>query len=92
MLLATDQNGTLGLCYSYNYIETYLRDNLTDADKDQIRDPKRNYLTLYETPLAVLNATGWGRTVQRHVVVYCNTSLLHLETKLSPIRKLVCGV
>ena len=57
-----DQNGTLGLCYSNKYIETYLRDNLTDAEKEQIREPKRNFLILYEKPLAVLNITGWGRT------------------------------
>jgi hypothetical protein len=35
-------NGTLGLCYSNKYMETYLRDHLTDADKEKVRDPKRN--------------------------------------------------
>ena len=70
-----DQNGTLGLCYSNKYIETYIRENLSDAEKEQIREPKRNYLTLYEKPLAILNITGWGRTPQRHVVVYCNIAL-----------------
>jgi hypothetical protein len=64
MLVATNQNGTLGFCYSNKYIETYLRDNLTDADKEKIRDPKQNYFTLYEKPLATLNITGWGRTPQ----------------------------
>ena len=75
MLLATDPNGTLGLCYSNKYIETYIRNNLTEADKEKIRDPKRNYLTLFEKALAILNITGWGRTLQRHVIVYCNLTL-----------------
>jgi hypothetical protein len=75
MLLATDKNGTLGLCYSNKYIETYLHLNLTDEDIEKIRDPKRNYLTLFEKPLAILNVTGWGRTPQRNVIVYCNITL-----------------
>ena len=75
MLLATDQNGTLGLCYSNKEIERHMRENLTDEKKEKIRDPKRNYLTLFEKPLAVLNITGWGRTPQRHVIVYCNLTL-----------------
>ena len=72
MLLATDLCGTLGLCYSNKEIERSMRKNLTDEQKEKIRDPKRNYLTLFEKPLAVLNITGWGRTPQRHVIVYCN--------------------
>ena len=75
MLLATDQNGTLGLCYFNKEIERFLRKNLTDEQKEKIRDPKRNYLTLFRKPLAVLNITGWGRTPQRHVIVYCNLTL-----------------
>jgi hypothetical protein len=75
MLLATDKNGTLGLCYSNKYIEIYLHLNLTDEDIEKIRDPKRNYLTLFEKPLAILNVTGWGRTPQRNVIVYCNITL-----------------
>ena len=75
MLLATDQNETLGLCYSNKEIERYMRENLTDEQREKIRDPKRNYLTLFEKPLAVLNITGWGRTPQRHVIVYCNLTL-----------------
>ena len=82
MLLATDKNGTLGLCYSNKYIETYLHLNLTDEDIEKIRDPKRNYLTLFEKPLAILNVTGWGRTPQRNVIVYCNITL----TKPKPRR------
>ena len=82
-IMLIDQNGTLGLCYSNKYIETYLRDNLTDAEKEQIREPKRNFLTLYEKPLAVLNITGWGRTPQRHVVVYCNLALAEDMEKYS---------
>ena len=74
-IMLIDQNGTLGLCYSNKYIETYIRENLSDAEKEQIREPKRNYLTLYEKPLAILNITRWGRTPQRHVVVYCNIAL-----------------
>ena len=75
MLLATDQNGTLGLCYSNKEIERYMRENLAEEQKEKIRDPKRNYLTLFEKPLAILNITGWGRTPQRHVIVYCNLTL-----------------
>ena len=52
-----------------------MRENLTDEQREKIRDPKRNYLTLFEKPLAVLNITGWGRTPQRHVIVYCNLTL-----------------
>ena len=75
MLLATDQNGTLGLCYSNKEIERYMRENLAEEQKEKIRDPKRNYLTLFEKPLAVLNITGWGRTPQRHVIVHYNFTL-----------------
>ena len=65
MLIATDQKGALGLCYSNTYIETYLREHLTEADKEKFRDPKINYLTLFEKPLAALKITGWGRTPQK---------------------------
>ena len=75
MLVATDLSGTLGLCYSNKEIERHMRESLTEEQKEKIRDPKRNYLTLFEKPLAVLNITGWGRTPQRHVIVYCNLTL-----------------
>ena len=75
MLLVPGQNETLGLCYSNKEIERYMRENLTNKEKEKIRDPKRNYVTLFGKPLAVLNITGWGRTPQRHVVVYCNLTL-----------------
>ena len=75
MLVATDLSGTLGLCYSNKEIERHMRTEGTDEQKEKIRDPKRNYLTLSEKPLAVLNITGWGRTPQRHVIVYCNLTL-----------------
>lgn len=75
ILIVTDQKGTLGLCWSIKYIETYLRNNVTDRYKEKIRDPKRNYLTVYETPLAVLKIIGWSRSPQRNVVVYCNLTL-----------------
>ena len=75
MLLATDLNGTLKPCYSNKEIERHMRENLTKEQKEKIRDPKRNYLTLFGKPLAVLNITGWGRTPQRNVIVYCNLTL-----------------
>ena len=75
MLVAIDLNGTLGLCYSNKEIERHMRENLTKEQKEKIRDPKRNYLTLFGKPLAVLNITGWGRTPQRNVIVYCNLTL-----------------
>ena len=75
MLLTTDLNGTLGLCYSNKEIERFMQENLTDEQKKITRDPKRNYLTLFKKPLAVLNITGWGRTSQRNVIVYCNLTL-----------------
>jgi hypothetical protein len=50
----------------------YIRENLPGAKKEEIREPKRNYFTLYEKPLASLHITGWGRTPQRNVIVYCN--------------------
>ena len=75
MLLTTDLNGTLGLCYSNKEIERYLTENLTEEKKEKIRDPKRNYLNLFRKPLAVLSVTGWGRTPQRKVIVYCNLRL-----------------
>ena len=71
MLVATDLNGT----HSNKEIERHMRKSLTKEQKEKIRDPKRNYLTLFEKPLAVLNITGWGRTPQRHVIVYCNLTL-----------------
>ena len=75
MLLTTDLNETLGLCYSNKEIERFMRGNLTEEQKEMIRDPKRNYLTLFEKPLSDLNITGWSRTPQRHVIVYCNLTL-----------------
>ena len=62
MLLTTDLNGTLGLCYCNKEIERFMRENLTDEEKEKTRDPKRNYLTLFEKSLAFLSITGWGRT------------------------------
>ena len=35
-----------------------MRENLTDEEKEKIRDPNRNYLSLFRKPLAVLNITG----------------------------------
>ena len=52
-----------------------MRENLTEELKKKIRDPKRNYLTLFGKPLAILNITRWGRTPQRHVIVYWNLTL-----------------
>ena len=52
MLVATDLNGTLGLCYSNKEIERHMRESLTKEQKEKIRDPKRSYLTLFEKPLA----------------------------------------
>ena len=75
MLVATDLNGRLGLCYSNKEIERFIRENLIDEEKEKIRDSKRKYLILFEKPLAVLNNTGRGRTTQRHVIVYCNLTL-----------------
>ena len=75
MLVAIDLNVTLGLCYSNKEIERHMRENLTKEQKEKVRDPKRNYLTLFGKPLAVLNITGWGRTPQRNVIVYCNLTL-----------------
>ena len=88
-LLATDQNGTLGLCYSSKEIERYMRENLTDERKEKIRDSKRNYLTLFGKPVAVLNITGFGRTLERHVIVYCN---LTLAAEMEKIPKKSTGV
>ena len=34
LALATDQNGTLGLCYSNKEIERFLRENLTDEQRE----------------------------------------------------------
>ena len=75
MLLATNQNGTLGLCYFNKEIERFLRENLKDEQREKIRDPKRNCLILFRKPLAALSITGWGRTPQRQVIVYCNLTL-----------------
>ena len=38
MLLATDQNRTLGLCYFNKGIERFMRENLTEEQKEKIRD------------------------------------------------------
>ena len=39
---------------------------------ETFKDPKRGYITLYNKPLAALSFKGWGRTEQRHVIVYCS--------------------
>ena len=75
LILTTDQNGTLGLRYSNKEMGRYMQENLTEEQKQKVRDPKCNYLTLFGKPLAVLNITGWGRTPQRQVIVYCNLTL-----------------
>ena len=62
MSVATDLNGTLRLCYSNKEIERHMRESLTKEQKEKIRDAKRNYLPLFEKPLAVLNITGWVRS------------------------------
>ena len=66
MLLATDQNGTLGLCYSNKEIERYMQESVTEEVKEKMRDHKCNSFTLFGKPLAVLNITGWGRTQTRY--------------------------
>ena len=75
MLVDIDSKGTLGVCYSNKSIEDFLLKNLCDEKKVEIREPKRNYLTLYNKPLATLTIPGWGRTEQRNAVVYCNIRL-----------------
>ena len=47
MLVDQDDKSNLGLCYSNKQMETYLRENLSEEQKEKIREPKRNYLTLY---------------------------------------------
>ena len=47
MLLATDLSRTPGLCYANKEIKRFMRENLTDEEKEKIRDPKRNYFTLF---------------------------------------------
>ena len=91
MLIATGHEGTLGLCYSNKYIETYLQEHLMEADKEKIRDPKRNYLTLYEKPLAALKITERGRTSQRNVEVYCNIILAKDMEHWNNLPLNVCG-
>ena len=46
MLLTIDLNETLGLCY---LTKKHARkpENLTEDQKEKIRDPMRNYLTLF---------------------------------------------
>ena len=77
LLIQTEDanKGPFAVCYSNKYIEMYLHENLSAAEREQIRDPERKYLTLYNKPLAVINITGWGRTQQRNVVFYCNMTL-----------------
>ena len=75
MLVDIGSNGTLRVCYSNKHIEDYLLEHLCEQTKEKIRDPKRNYLTLYNEPLATLTITGWGRTKQNNVIVYCNIRL-----------------
>ena len=61
MLLATDQSGTLGLCYSNKEI---------GQQKEKIRDPKRNYLTHFGKPLAArLESVNFLRRLLRRVAV-----------------------
>ena len=62
-------------CYSNKEIERFIRENLAGEQKEKIRDPKRKSLTLFEKPFALLNISGWGRTLQRNVIVYCNLTL-----------------
>ena len=58
VILTTEQNGTLGLRYSNKEIERYVQENLTEEQKEKVRDPKCNHLTLFGKPLAVLIITG----------------------------------
>ena len=74
----------------YSWYEGSTEDNAFLLE--EIREPKRNCLTLYEKPLASLYITGWGRTAQRNVIVYCNMtfakdmekySIKHLREKVA---------
>lgn len=85
LLIQTEDGnrGPFAVCYSNRYIEMYLHENLSATEKEKIRDPDRKYLTLYNRPLAVLTITGWGRTPQRNVIVYCNMTLTEGREKFS---------
>ena len=48
-----------------------MRENLTEEQKEKIRDPKRKYLTLFEKLLAVLNKTGRKKTLSSIVILHC---------------------
>ena len=72
MILEID--GILKVCYTNKYLEERIREHLLDESLAYITDPQRDFITLYNKPLATLTIKGWGRTEQRNVIVYCSLS------------------
>lgn len=79
-IMLIDVEGELKLCYSNKCVEDKVNRELASASREKIRDPQRGYLTLYNKPLAILTITGWGRTDQRHIIVYCSLALSDVVT------------
>ena len=67
-------DGSLKVCYANKYLEERIREHLLDETLAYITDPQRDFITLYNKPLATLTIKGWGRTEQCHVIVYCSLS------------------
>ena len=72
MILEID--GSFKVCYTNKYLEKRIREHLLDETLAYITDQQRDFITLYYKPLATLTMKGWGRTEQRHVIVYCSLS------------------
>ena len=72
MILEID--GSLKVCYTNKYLEERTREHLLDETLAYITDPQRDFITLNNKPLATLTIKGWGRTEQRHGIVYCSLS------------------
>ena len=70
--MVLELNGCLKVCYPNKYLEDRIKEFLKKENIKTFKDPKRGYITLYKKTLAALTIKGWGRTEQRHVIVYCS--------------------
>ena len=73
-IMILEIEGSLKVCYTNKYLEERIREHLLDESLAYITDPQRDFITLYNKPLATLTIKGWGRTEQRNVIVYCSLS------------------
>ena len=78
-LLLIDVKGELRSCYSNEYIEKKIEEELDDELKAKTCQPKHGYMTVDNKALAVLEITGWGWSNNHHINVHCKFQFCTVE-------------